>query len=120
MYGAGISRMGDILDLATDLGIVDKAGSWYSYQGDRIGQGREQSVEFLKNNLGRAGELEDRIRQHFGLAARTAAPAAPAPAAEGAEAGSTAEAASAASEGEGSGGNGSLRRRGRAASQARA
>jgi recombination protein RecA len=67
MYGVGISRMGDILDLATDVGIVDKAGSWYSYKGDRIGQGREQSIEFLKKNTERAAELETRIRQHFGM-----------------------------------------------------
>ncbi|RYF03836.1 MAG: hypothetical protein EOO40_11810, partial [Deltaproteobacteria bacterium] len=75
MYGIGVSRMGDILDLATDLGVVDKAGSWYSYQGDRIGQGREQSMEFLRKNLGRAHELEERIRQHFGLAQRAISPA---------------------------------------------
>ena len=67
MYGGGISRCGDILDLATDLGIVDKAGSWYSYQGDRIGQGREQSIEFLKNHAERTQELEQRIRTHFNL-----------------------------------------------------
>ncbi|KAK1548488.1 hypothetical protein Q3G72_003670 [Acer saccharum] len=78
MYGAGVSRMGDILDLATDLGIVDKAGSWYSYQGDRIGQGREQSITFLGNNMPRALELEERIRTHFGLALRPAQPADPA------------------------------------------
>lgn len=78
MYGAGVSRMGDILDLATDLGIVDKAGSWYSYQGDRIGQGREQSITFLGNNMPRALELEERIRTHFGLALRPAQPEDPA------------------------------------------
>lgn len=71
MYGVGISRMGDILDLATDLGIVDKAGSWYSYQGDRIGQGREQSMEFLRKNMPRANELEQRIRTHFALPKRS-------------------------------------------------
>ena len=67
LYGVGISKMGDILDLATDLGIVDKAGAWYSYRGERLGQGREQSVEFLKNNIKVADDLESRIRQHFGL-----------------------------------------------------
>jgi len=69
MYGAGISRMGDVLDLATDLAIVDKAGAWYSYQGERLGQGREQSIEFLKKNPERARELEARIRTHFNLPA---------------------------------------------------
>jgi recombination protein RecA len=67
MYGAGISRMGDILDLATDLAIVDKAGAWYSYNGERLGQGREQSIEGLKKNPERAQELESRIRTHFNL-----------------------------------------------------
>lgn len=71
LYGVGISKTGDILDLATDLGIVDKAGSWYSYQGERIGQGRDQSVEFLRNHQARAAELEERIRVHFGLVPKT-------------------------------------------------
>jgi recombination protein RecA len=84
MYGAGISRMGDVLDLATDLAIVDKAGAWYSYQGDRLGQGREQSIEFLKKNPERAQELEGRIRAHFNL-----------PAAEGNGEGQTAAASAA-------------------------
>jgi recombination protein RecA len=66
-YGYGISKQGDILDLATDLGIVDKNGSWYSYQKDRIGQGREQSCAFLTENPHIADELEERIRLHFGL-----------------------------------------------------
>ena len=79
LYGGGISKTGDILDLATDLGIIDKAGSWYSYQSERIGQGREQSVEFLKNNTARANELEERIRQHFGLASKAGSAPAVAP-----------------------------------------
>lgn len=77
LYGAGFSRVGDILDLATDLGIADKAGAWYSYKGERIGQGREQSLEFLRQNNTLAQELETRIRQHFGLASTPASPAAP-------------------------------------------
>ena len=115
MYGGGISRMGDILDLATDLGIVDKAGSWYSCQGERIGQGREQSIEFLKNNLGRAHDLESKIRAHFSLPPASAPIAAPA-AAEAAE-GTPAAAAGTSEEG-GEAGNG--KRRGRAAAQPRA
>ena len=66
-YGAGISKEGDILDLATDIGVVDKNGSWYSYQGERIGQGREQSCEFLRNHAEMARDIEERIRIHVGL-----------------------------------------------------
>jgi recombination protein RecA len=71
LYGQGISREGDLLDLATDIGIVDKAGSWFSYQGDRIGQGREQSKEFLSNNKQMARDIEERVRLHFGLVPET-------------------------------------------------
>ncbi|MEK7705054.1 MAG: recombinase RecA [Myxococcota bacterium] len=67
LYGEGISKAGDLLDLATDLGIVDKAGSWYSYHGERIGQGREQSKDFLKQNVAMMQDLEERVRLHFGL-----------------------------------------------------
>ena len=67
MYGAGISQVGDILDLATELGLVDKAGAWYSYKGNRLGQGREQSMGFLRENAQVAKELEGRIRSHFNL-----------------------------------------------------
>jgi recombination protein RecA len=62
--------MGDILDLSTELGLVDKAGAWYSYKGSRLGQGREQSVNFLREHVDTAGELEGRIREHFGLVAK--------------------------------------------------
>jgi recombination protein RecA len=67
LYGEGISKVGDLLDLATDLGIVDKAGSWYSYQKERIGQGREQSKESLRSNPQMARDIEERVRLHFGL-----------------------------------------------------
>ena len=86
LYGKGISRHGDILDLGTDIGIIDKAGSWYSYMGDRLGQGREQSMNFLREHRAYS-EHRRRIRLHFGLipqsgeepAAPVAAPAEPAP-----------------------------------------
>ena len=67
LYGAGISQMGDVLDLSTELGLVDKAGAWYSYKGNRLGQGREQSINFLKENGPIGQELEGRIRSHFNL-----------------------------------------------------
>ncbi|MFC1610344.1 recombinase RecA [Myxococcota bacterium] len=73
LYGEGISKAGDLLDLATDVGIVDKAGSWYSYQGDRIGQGREQSKVFLRSNTDKARDIEERLRLHFGLVPKTPA-----------------------------------------------
>ncbi len=50
MYGTGISKEGDLLDVASDLNIVQKSGSWYSYEGERMGQGRENAKEYLKNN----------------------------------------------------------------------
>ena len=67
LYGVGINKVGDILDLGTDLGIIDKAGSWYSHQGERIGQGREQSCQFLRENAALTATIEKRIRAHFGL-----------------------------------------------------
>jgi len=62
LYGQGISRMGEIIDLGVQHGIVDKAGSWYSYGDDRIGQGKENVREFLKNNTPMAEEIEGKIR----------------------------------------------------------
>ena len=67
LYGVGINKTGDILDLGTDLGIIDKAGSWYSHQGERIGQGRDQSCKFLSDNSDLCQSIEERIRIHFGL-----------------------------------------------------
>jgi len=62
LYGHGISRHGEIIDLGVQHGIVDKAGSWYSYGDDRIGQGKENVREFLKNNPEMAEEIEGKIR----------------------------------------------------------
>ena len=62
LYGEGISRMGEVIDLGVQHGIVDKAGSWYSYGDDRIGQGKENVREFLKNNPEMAEEIEGKIR----------------------------------------------------------
>jgi recombination protein RecA len=67
LYGEGISKTGDLLDLGSDLGIVDKNGSWFSYQGERIGQGREQAIEYLKQHPESTSDIEERIRLHFGL-----------------------------------------------------
>jgi len=62
LYGEGISRHGEIIDLGVQHGIVDKAGSWYSYGDDRIGQGKENVREFLRNNPEMAEEIEGKIR----------------------------------------------------------
>ncbi len=50
MYGTGISREGDVLDIAADLDVIQKSGSWYAFEGDRLGQGRENAKDYLRNN----------------------------------------------------------------------
>ncbi len=67
MYGEGVSREGDVLDLAADSDIIEKTGSWFSYGKDRIGQGRENAKEFLKTNPKIAAEIEAKLREHYGL-----------------------------------------------------
>jgi len=69
MYGLGISKMGEILDLGVKGGIVEKAGSWFSYNGQRVGQGRENAKTFLLENPDIADEVENAIRQNAGLIA---------------------------------------------------
>ena len=64
MYGEGISKTGEILDLAASIGLVEKSGAWYSYNGDRIGQGRENAKTFLKDNPEIALKIEQEIRSH--------------------------------------------------------
>jgi recombination protein RecA len=68
MYGEGISKTGEIVDLGVKAGIVEKSGSWYSYGDERIGQGRENAKAFLKSNPGTALEIEEKIRAANGLA----------------------------------------------------
>ena len=77
MYGEGISREGDLLDLAVDKNIVDKSGAWFSFQGERLGQGRENARQFLKENPDYRGRVELALREIMGLAI----PTVPAPAA---------------------------------------
>ncbi|PIE16637.1 MAG: recombinase RecA [Rhodobacterales bacterium] len=67
MYGEGISKMGELLDLGVKAGIVDKAGSWFSYGDERIGQGRENAKNYLKQHKRVAYEIEDKIRAAHGL-----------------------------------------------------
>ncbi len=69
MYGAGISREGEIIDLGVQAGIVDKAGAWYSYNGTRIGQGKDNVRDYLKEHPETALEIENRVREQLGVAA---------------------------------------------------
>ena len=67
LYGEGISRQGEVIDLGVSAKIVDKAGAWYSYNGDRIGQGKDNAREFLRENPEIAREIENRIRESLGV-----------------------------------------------------
>jgi recombination protein RecA len=79
LYGQGISKEGDLLDLAANQNVVEKSGSWYSYKGERIGQGRENARQFLKDNKDTMVKLEAEVRKNLGLA-----PTGPQPAAQAA------------------------------------
>jgi recombination protein RecA len=72
MYGAGISREGEIIDLGVTAGIVEKSGAWFSYNGERIGQGKDNAREFLKERPAMAYEIENRVREGLGVVARAA------------------------------------------------
>jgi recombination protein RecA len=76
LYGEGISREGDLLDLAVNNNLLEKSGAWYSYKSERIGQGRENARQFLKDNVETFNKLELEVRKHLGLT-----PAGPQPAA---------------------------------------
>jgi recombination protein RecA len=76
LYGEGISREGDLLDLAVNNNILEKSGSWFSYKGERIGQGRENARQFLKDNKDTLAKLEIEVRKTLGLIPASATPAA--------------------------------------------
>ena len=67
VYGEGISKAGDLLDLAVEQDIIEKSGAWYSYEGERIGQGRENAKAFLKEHADMAVDVEQKVRLGFGL-----------------------------------------------------
>ena len=67
MYGEGVSREGEIVDIASDLNIVEKSGAWYSYNGEKIGQGKENVKALLKENTDLREDLEHKIRVHYGF-----------------------------------------------------
>jgi recombination protein RecA len=75
MYGDGISREGEILEIGVNLGVLEKSGAWYIHQGDRLGQGKDNARDFLKENPQLARDIEAKIREKAGIGA----PAAPAP-----------------------------------------
>ncbi|MEY3476405.1 MAG: protein RecA, partial [Pseudomonadota bacterium] len=70
LYGEGISREGEILDLGSEASIIDKSGAWYSYSGDRIGQGKDNAREYLRERPALALEIENKLRAHHGVAQR--------------------------------------------------
>ncbi len=73
LYGVGISREGSLIDLGVEQGIVRKAGAWYTYEGDQLGQGKENARNFLKENADVANEIERKIKEKLGVGAKPAA-----------------------------------------------
>jgi recombination protein RecA len=69
-YGQGISREGELLELGSNCGVVEKSGAWYSYGGERIGQGKDNAREFLKEHREMALEIENKVRAHYGVNAK--------------------------------------------------
>jgi recombination protein RecA len=74
IYGEGISKEGDIVDVGQEIGIIEKSGTWYSYKGERIGQGRENAKKLLKENKALAEELSREIRKKVGLSPEGTSP----------------------------------------------
>lgn len=67
MYGEGVSREGEIIDIASEIGVLEKSGAWYSYNGEKVGQGKENVKVYLKENPKIQEELENKIREHYGF-----------------------------------------------------
>ena len=67
MYGEGVSKEGELIDLASECGILEKSGAWYAYQGEKLGQGKENVKLLLKDNVELTQELEDKVRDYFGI-----------------------------------------------------
>ena len=70
LYGIGISREGSLIDLGVEQSIVRKSGAWYTYDGDQLGQGKENARNFLKDNPDIANEIEKKIKEKLGVGAR--------------------------------------------------
>jgi recombination protein RecA len=86
MFGEGISREGEIIDMGVAAHVVEKSGAWYAYNGEKIGQGRDSVREYLRANPELAIEIENKVRESLGIALRPTAVSAPAPTAAAAEA----------------------------------
>ncbi|HEX7055330.1 MAG TPA: recombinase RecA, partial [Burkholderiales bacterium] len=69
LYGEGISREGEVLEIGVNLGVLEKSGAWYVYNGDRLGQGKDNARDFLRENPALAREIETRIREKAGVLA---------------------------------------------------
>jgi recombination protein RecA len=67
LFGEGISRHGEIIDMGVSAGILEKSGAWYAYQGEKIGQGRDNAREFLRENAGLSVEIENKVRDSLGI-----------------------------------------------------
>jgi recombination protein RecA len=78
LYGTGISREGEILEIGVNLGVLEKSGAWYIHQGDRLGQGKDNARDFLNENPQLAREIEAKIREKAGVAKQSPAAAEPA------------------------------------------
>ncbi|HLL33281.1 MAG TPA: DNA recombination/repair protein RecA, partial [Streptomyces sp.] len=76
LYGQGISREGGLIDMGVEHGFVRKAGAWYTYEGDQLGQGKENARNFLKDNPDLANEIEKKIKEKLGVGVRPEEPAA--------------------------------------------
>jgi recombination protein RecA len=84
MFGTGISREGGLIDVGVEQGFVRKAGAWYTYEGDQLGQGKENARAFLRDNPDLADEIEKKIKEKLGIGPRVDAPAVDTAAAAGA------------------------------------
>ena len=67
MFGLGISREGEIIDMGVNANILDKSGAWYAYNGEKVGQGRDNAREFLKENPSLSREIENKVRASLGI-----------------------------------------------------
>ena len=74
MYGTGVSILGEIVDLASEANIIEKSGAWYSYKGEKLGQGKENVKELLKNNVKLKNELETKVREHYNILPKKSSP----------------------------------------------
>ena len=71
MYGEGVSKEGELVDLASDVGIIEKSGAWYAYNGEKLGQGKENVKELLKSNKKLKDEIDKKVREHYEIAPTT-------------------------------------------------